>query len=394
MRRLPLLLIPAVLAVAACGAGSSAGEPTGRTAAAAAGVRLVKLGTFAAPAYVAGDPTDARRVFVVEQAGRIRTIDGGAVRATPFLDIRSAVTSGGEQGLLSMAFAPDYATSGRFYVYSTDRDQRERVVEYRRSAHDPARADPASARTVLVMDDPEPNHNGGQLQFGPDGLLYIGTGDGGGGGDRHPYPGNAQNLRSLLGKILRIDPRRSGSRAYAIPRGNPFRTRGGGVRPEIYAYGLRNPWRWSFDRRTGAMVIGDVGQDRYEEVGYRNRGAARGRNFGWRVWEGRSRYTSGQKAAHPVFPQLAHSHARGWCAIIGGYVVRDPALPALAGRYVYGDTCEGHLWQVRLSQKGARGDRTVPGLDRVGPVSTFGEDRRGRVYVATTDGPVYRLAAG
>ena len=397
MRRTLLVLLPVVLVVAACGAGSSSGRPTTAAAApgpavtAASGVRLVKLGTFTSPVYVAGDPTDSARVFVVEQSGRIRTVDNGNVRSTPFLDIRSRVTSGGEQGLLSMAFAPDYAKSGRFYVYHTDKNEDQRVVEYRRDTA--TVADAGSARTVLVINDHEPNHNGGQLQFGRDHLLYIGTGDGGGGGDAHPYPGNAQNLRSLWGKILRIDPIHRGGHAYSIPKGNPFRTRGGGVRKEIYAYGLRNPWRWSFDRKTGDMAIGDVGEHDVEEIDFRRRGTARGANFGWRVWEGKQRFTPGQSARKVIFPIITHDHARGWCAIIGGYVVRDPALPALTGRYVYSDECEGHLWSARLGQHRATSNRRVSGLGRIGAVSSFGEDRRGRVYVATSDGPVYRLAA-
>jgi glucose/arabinose dehydrogenase len=397
MRRSLLLLLPVVLLAAACGAGSSDGTTPTTTAvgttAASSRVKLVKLGTFDSPVYVAGDPTDSGRVFVVEQSGRIRTLDDGTLRATPFLDIRSRVTSGGEQGLLSMAFAPDYAKSGRFYVYYTDKDENQRVVEFKHGANDEL-ASVSSARTLLVIKDHEPNHNGGQLQFGPDKMLYIGTGDGGGGGDQHPYPGNAQNLHSLWGKILRINPKKSGSHAYTIPKGNPFRTRGGGVRHEIYAYGFRNPWRWSFDRRTGDMVIGDVGEHAVEEIDFRKRGTARGKNFGWRVWEGRQRYQVGQHAVGPVvFPQITHNHAQGWCAIIGGYVVRDLALKALTGRYLYSDECEGRIWSAKLTQARATSNAPIAGLGRVGAVSSFGQDRRGRVYVATSDGPVYRLAA-
>lgn len=409
MRRALLLLVPAVFLVAACGAVSSTGTPTTgsvtapprtattsavkATAAGAGGVKLVKVASFDSPVDVVGDPDDANRLFVVEQAGRIRVVDHGKTAATPFLDIRSQVTSGGEQGLLGLVFAPGYAQNGRFYVYFTGKDQKQHVVEYRRATADAADSD--SARPVLVMDDPEPNHNGGDMHFGPDKLLYIGTGDGGGGGDAHGPRGNAQNLKSLLGKLLRIDPRKSGSHAYTIPKGNPFRktARPPGVRPEIYAYGLRNPWRWSFDRKTGDLTIGDVGEHLYEEIDFRKRGTARGANFGWHVWEGRSRFRPAETAKKPVFPLIVKRHDNGWCAIIGGVVVRDPSVPALNGRYVYGDECEGHLWSAKLSQKKATGDKRAI-AKRIGTIVSFGEDAAGHVYLVTYEGAVYRLAKG
>jgi glucose/arabinose dehydrogenase len=286
-----------------------------------------------------------------------------------------------------LAFAPDFAKSGLFYVYYTAGDGAQQVVEYH--AAGPDQADPNSARVVLRMPDPRPNDNGGDLEFGPDGLLYIGTGDG---GDlvNQPPPGNSQDLGSLFGKLLRIDPRAQGSLDYTIPTGNPFLHRAG-ARPEIYSYGLRNPWRFSFDRKTGAIVIGDVGGSRSEEIDYAAKGHARGANYGWRLFEGNLPYEKG--SAHGlVKPVLTHSHSKGWCAISGGYVVRDPSLPALAGRYVYSDLCEGHIWAVRLHSGGAKGDgrlhvRSVPTVD------SFGEDARGRVYVVSHNGPVYRLAA-
>ncbi|HEY8638546.1 MAG TPA: PQQ-dependent sugar dehydrogenase, partial [Solirubrobacteraceae bacterium] len=298
-------------------------------------LRLVSIGRFSAPLYVTAPPGDTRRVFVVEQAGVIRVVRGGKTLGTPFLDIRNRVASGGERGLLSMAFAPDYARSGRFYVDYTDRNGNSRVVEYRRATAD--RANPRSARRVLLQTQPEANHNGGQLQFGPDGLLYIGFGDGGGGNDQHGTRGNAQDLGSLLGKILRIDPRARGRRPYSIPSSNPF-VRRSGARGEIYAYGLRNPWRFSFDRSTGDLTIGDVGQDDVEEVDFARRGRARGVNYGWRPFEGR-RQNFNEPAPGAVFPVITHTHAAGWCSVTGGYVVRDHALGALVGRYVYGDYC-------------------------------------------------------
>ena len=371
---------------------SEARETTRARPTAADGVRLVGIGTFEAPVYVTAPPGDPRRIFVVEQGGTIRVITGGKRRSRPFLDIRNRVIAGGEQGLLSMAFAPDYARTRRFYVNYTDRSGTQSVVEYRRSKSSRDRADASSARRVLRYDDEEANHNGGLVVFGPDDMLYIGTGDGGGANDQHGERGNAQNLDSLLGKLLRIDPRRSGGRPYRVPPSNPFVDRSG-ARPEIYSYGLRNPWRFSFDRRTGDLTIADVGQNAIEEVNFARKGKARGVNYGWRPFEG-TRRNFDEPAPNAVAPVLELSHDDGNCSITGGYVVRDPNLPALAGRYVYGDLCVGRLRSARLSAGSAEGDRAVPGVAKVEQLSSFGEDARGRVYVMSLNGPVYRLAAG
>jgi glucose/arabinose dehydrogenase len=368
-------------------AGAPAATPEATaTPAAARGVRLRKVGEFAAPLYVTAPPGDRARQFVVEQGGRVMVIRRGRKLAAPFLDIRGQVTAGGEQGLLSIAFAPDYAESGRFYVYFTDRARDQRIVEYRRRTAD--RADPGSARLVLRMPDSESNHNGGLLLFGPDDLLYVGTGDGGGGGDRHGRRGNAQDLGSLLGKILRIDPRAGGGRAYQVPGDNPFVGRAG-ARGEIYSYGLRNPWRFSFDRRTGDLAIGDVGQSAWEEIDFVRRGAGRGANFGWRPFEGRARYAQGESAPGHVRPVILRSHRAGNCSITGGVVVRDPALARLRGRYVFGDYCRGRVASARLSPGRARGVRRTS--LRVRDLSSFGEDARGRVYITSLSGPVYRI---
>jgi glucose/arabinose dehydrogenase len=369
-------------------AGEAGADDPDAAGAQARGVRLVPVGRFDQPLYVTSPPGDTRREFVVEQGGRIFVLRGGRRVERPFLDITSQVLSGGEQGLLSMAFAPDYATSRRFYVYFTGRDGRQNVVEYRAATAD--RADPGSARLVLRMDDSEANHNGGLLLFGPDRLLYIGTGDGGGAYDQHGPRGNAQSLGSLLGKILRIDPRPSGGRPYRIPRSNPF-VRRAGARGEVYSYGLRNPWRFSFDRRTQDLSIGDVGQDTIEEIDFVRRGRGRGANFGWRPFEG-DRRVFDEPAPGAIDPVITHTHAAGWCSITGGLVVRDPRLPALAGRYVYGDLCLGRILGAHL-----RAGRRTTGRDlelpRVVGLSSFGEDARGRVYVTSINGPVYRLAA-
>jgi glucose/arabinose dehydrogenase len=397
------------VSVSGCGSGDTrAGEPpereptvsmvqtsqasTPRARPAQTGVRLMRVGQFTAPLYVTAPPGDRRRVFVVEQGGTIRVVRGGRRLARPFLDIRGIVRSGGEQGLLSMAFAPDYERTRRFYVNFTDRSGVQRVVEYRRSRASRDRAVRTGARTVLRYDDLEANHNGGLVKFGPDRLLYIGTGDGGGANDQHGARGNAQDLGNLLGKILRIDPRRSGGRAYTVPSDNPFARRAG-ARREIYSYGLRNPWRFSFDRSTGDLAIGDVGQNAIEEIDFARRGEARGANYGWRPFEGRRRNFDEPAPGH-VPPVLELRHDAGNCSVTGGYVVRDRALPALFGRYVYGDLCRGQLRAARLAPGSASGDAAVPGVAKVEQLASFGEDARGRVYVVSLAGPVYRLAAG
>ena len=384
---LVLALAVAVLAlgvVFARGGEAAAGDP-----------QLALVGRFSSPVYLTAPTGDRDRLFVVEQAGRIRISRGGRTLATPFLDIRSLVAAGGERGLLSMAFPPDYATSRLLYVYYTARNGAITVAEYRTSANADV-ADANTRRTVLSIAHSRSNHNGGQLQFGPDSFLYVGTGDGGGGGDPDR---NGQNLGALLGKILRLDPRAAGGAAYTVPPSNPF-VGVPGARGEIWSYGLRNPWRFSFDRETGDLTIGDVGQGSWEEIDFVAAGAGRGRgaNFGWSCFEGRHAYTpnSSEAACNPVRspyvpPVWEYSHSRG-CSISGGYVVRDPTtIAALNGRYVYGDYCNKPLWSVLLRTPDAQGDRRV-GL-AVPSLTSFGEDACGRVYALSGDGPVYRLQA-
>jgi glucose/arabinose dehydrogenase len=366
------------------GAGGAADAADDTTQKAQRGVRLARIGSFRSPVYVTAPPGDERRVFVVEQTGRIVVLQGGKRVRRPFLDISGDVTAGGEQGLLSMAFAPDYARTRRFYVYFTARNGDNVVQEFRRSRRSANRADRSSRRLVMRMQDPYPNHNGGLLLFGPDRYLYIGTGDGGSAGD----PENrAQNLDSLLGKLLRIDPRRRGGSRYRSPRSNPFVGRSG--RNELYAYGLRNPWRYSFDRRTGDLYIGDVGQGEVEEIDYARRGEARGRNYGWSCFEGRRRFDGSRSCPGATPPVLDYGRSGGECSVTGGVVVRDTGLPDLAGRYVYGDFCAGGVRSFRISGGRAEDDRST-GL-RVASLSSFGEDARGRVYATSLDGPVYRL---
>jgi glucose/arabinose dehydrogenase len=283
-----------------------------------------------------------------------------------------------------MAFAPDYASSGLFYVYFTDRSGDIHIQEFKRSSAD--RAARGSARNLLTIDHREfGNHDGGQLQFGPDKYLYAGIGDGGGAGDPHSH---GQSLGTHLAKLLRIDPRHG--RPYSV-KGNPFVGRAGALK-EIWAYGLRNPWRFSFDRATGDLVIADVGQDSEEEVDFARRGSGRGANYGWNVFEGRRRFRGGS-APGAVSPRLTHSHSAGYCSITGGYVVRDRSLGSLYGRYVYGDFCKTGIRSVKLGRNGgASGDRGVPGVS-VQQLVSFGEDARGRFYVVSLGGPVYRLVA-
>ncbi len=322
---------------------------------------------------------------------------GGATLPTPFLDITSLVSAGGERGLLSLAFSPDYSASGRFYVYYTARNPSGAVtIDEFHVSGDADVANAGSRRNVLSIAHPRSNHNGGQLQFGPDGYLYIGTGDGGGGGD----PDRAgQRLDTLLGKLLRIDPRPGpGGVPYTVPAGNPFAGQAG-ARPEIWSYGLRNPWRFSFDRQTGDLTIADVGQNQWEEIDLAPAatGDGRGWNFGWSCWEGRHTYeaNAGNPECSPlpanhVPPVSEYPHSRG-CSISGGYVVRDQTLPALAGRYVYGDYCDSPLWSTRLQTPDAQDDRRL-GLS-LASLTSFGEDACGRVYAVSQSGPVYRLQA-
>jgi glucose/arabinose dehydrogenase len=365
--------------------GEAQGGRLSETANRPAGLQLIRVGSFHVPVHVTAPPGDHSRLMIVEREGRIRVVRDGKPLRRPFLDIRRRVRQANhEQGLLSLAFAPDYAQSRLFYVYYTDRAGDQRVVEYRASTEQLAAK--RSARLVLRIADDHPTHNGGQLAFGPDGLLYIGTGDGGGVGDPR---GNAQDLGSLWGKILRIDPRARRGRAYSIPADNPFRSRSG-ARREVYAYGLRNPWRFTFDRNTGDLAIGDVGQNRWEEINFVRRGRGRGANFGWRPFEGRTRFTAGESAPGHVEPVLVRSHTRGYCAIVGGVVVRDPQLP-LEGRYIFGDLCRNRLTTARLTPNRAYQQRATS--LKVSNVTSFGEDALGRVYVTSLNGRVYRIAA-
>lgn len=328
----------------------------------------------------AGDASG--RLFVVERSGTIRIIKNGSIIATPFLDLTSAVRStGGEQGLLGLAFPPGFGTSGRFYVnYTRTFGIGDTVVARHVLTANPDVANPAG-ETLLTVVQPFANHNGGQLAFGPDGMLYIALGDGGSGGDPS---GNAQNLSTHLGKILRIDVE-SGTAPYAIPTGNPFNN-------EIWAYGLRNPWRFSFDRVTGDLFIADVGQGLFEEVNFQPAGSPGGENYGWNIMEGLHCFNSATcNRAGLVLPVVEYGHEGGNCSVTGGFVYRGHQYPALRGIYLYADFCSGRIWGLRHT--GAGWENSLL-LDTDLLISTFGEDEQGNLYLADFGGGgIYKVDA-
>jgi len=339
-------------------------------------------GGFVLPVHVthAGDGTE--RIFVVEQEGRIRILAGGVVLPAPFLDLASLVpprlVAGGEQGLLSVAFPPGFAAKRYFYVnYTRSPDGATVVARYRVSIGDANVADPASEEIVLNVSQPFANHNGGQLAFGPDGYLYIGMGDGGSGGD--PL-NNGQSPGTLLGKLLRIDVE-SGTAPYAVPLDNPF-VGVAGVRPEIWALGLRNPWRFTFDRGTGDLYLGDVGQNAFEEVDFQPAGSPGGQNYGWNIMEGDSCYPPGTAGCNRTglsLPVFVYDHSLG-CSVTGGHVYRGSAIPSLRGVYLFGDLCSGRIWGIR--KNGAAWDNAVLADSTTLTITTFGEDESGNIYVA------------
>ena len=383
-----LLTAVALTAITACGDSDEQAAPVppqtseserSRVGDGSGGVSLRKLGEFEQPLYVVQAP-GSEDLYVVEKPGRVQLLRGGSGQPAQALDISHEVSDQGEQGLLSIAFAPD-AGSRLLYAYFTDSAGDQRIVEYRLA--EDGTIEEASRRELLKMDDSASNHNGGLMLFGPDGLLYVGTGDGG----RSEDAPNGQDLGLLLGKILRIDPVPSGGSAYGVPEDNPFAGRKG-ARGEVFAYGLRNPWRFSFDRETGDLLIGDVGGSMLEEVDLLTPEQAPGANLGWPAFEGTERLDEDLPAPGHVEPVLTYPTERG-CSITGGYVVRDPGLPTLLGRYLYGDYCSGELRSFEPARGRARGDRplglNVPGL------SSFGEDSEGRIYATSLEGPVFQL---
>jgi len=359
--------------IAPGGAASATTTSAAARAAAAAppAVKLHKLPqTFKRPVYLTAAPGDTTRLFVVEKGGTIRIVKDGAKLSAPFLDIRAKVSTGTEQGLLSMAFAPDYATSGFFYVDYTNTSGTTRVVRYKVSGN-PDVADAGSAHVVLSVHQPYANHNGGQLQFGPDGRLYVGLGDGGSEGDPNHY---GQNRSTLLAKILRLN-------VNVSP-----------VRVQKYAMGLRNPWRFSFDSKTGALWIGDVGQDRWEEIDYLRPGAPAGANFGWSAYEGTHVYNSAIAArvhkSSLTWPVAQYSHSVG-DVVTGGYVYRGSAIPGLRGWYLFADFATARLW---AKHGPGGGMRRLPGADgKVAQISSFGQDADGELYLVSLAGSISKI---
>ncbi len=348
--------------------------------------RLTQIGTFERPVFVTSPPGDAHDVFVVEQAGTIRVIHDGVLLPQPFLDITDEVHVTNEPGLLSLAFAPDWATSRLAYVFYNQRKGNgdTRIAELHSFAANPLVADRTSLRTVVEVIKPWENHNGGMMQFGPDGYLYASIGDGDSGVLNKPGA-FGQTLDDLLGSIIRIDPR--GGSPYAIPPGNPF-VGVAGARPELWAYGLRNPWRFWIDAQTGDMLIGDVGFGEREELDVIPSGTS-GQNFGWPCLEGTLPLDATVHCDKPVPPILENYHGGGYCSIIAGVVVHDPRLPDLAGRLLIGDYCAGEIEAVKV-EGGQVVDRDTLGLT-VPSMSSFGVDALGQVYVTSTLGQVYRL---
>ncbi|MFP5247840.1 MAG: PQQ-dependent sugar dehydrogenase [Thermoanaerobaculia bacterium] len=337
---------------------------------------------FALPVSIthAGD----HRLFVTQQGGLVRIVEGARILPEPFLDLRSLVSTGGERGLLSIAFHPQYAQNGFFFVNYTD-TRGDTVIARYRVSNDPNRADPNSRQILLMIDQPFANHNGGQLQFGPDGYLYIGMGDGGSGGDPNNH---AQDPAELLGKMLRID---ADTAPYSIPPSNPFLNQPN-TRPEIWALGLRNPWRFSFDRLTGDLWIADVGQGLWEEIDFQPATSIGGENYGWRRMEGTHCFSPNTncQTGTLILPVIEYDHSDGACSVTGGYVYRDSRNRRLTGMYIYGDFCNGKIWGSTRSASGAITTHDL--FDATFLISTFGEDIEGELYVADWQGGVlYRI---
>lgn len=340
---------------------------------------------FVQPTSIVEPPDGSGRLFVTEQTGTIRIIDHGQVIITPFLDIKSKLTSkDSEQGLLDIAFHPKYASNGLFFITYTNPDGNPMLVRYHISADNPNIADPSSAKVLLTIPHPYTNHNGGQLQFGPEGYLYYGMGDGGSGGDPQE---NGQNKSVLLASMMRLDVDHGDP--YAIPPDNPYIS-DKNARPELWAKGLRNPWRFSFDQQTGDLYIADVGEKLYEEVDFQPANSKGGENYGWNLYESNHSYKGGDQNGL-VFPIAEYEHLTGGCAIIGGYVYRGKTLPALVGTYIYGDYCRGTMWSLRrdLTGKWVSQPFMASGLT----LTTFGQSSDGELYVADFNGTVYKLIA-
>jgi glucose/arabinose dehydrogenase len=353
----------------------------------AVSLELVVQG-LSAPIFLTAAPGDLDRLFVVEQGGRVRIVEDGTVAEPPFLDIEDLVSGGGEQGLLGLAFHPQYAANGFFYVNYTDTLGHTQIVRYSVSA-DPGRADAGSALPILTVQQPYENHNGGMIAFGPsDGMLYVGMGDGGSGGDPQ---GHGQNRMTLLGDMLRLDV--DGGTPYAIPADNPY-AGSLSVANEIWASGLRNPWRFSFDRETGELYIGDVGQNAWEEISFQPASSDGGENYGWAVMEGAHCYPMSAACSNSglTLPVHEYPHSEG-CTVIGGYVYRGSDFHALQGRYFFADLCSSWLRSFAVFNGEPRGFQDHTATASVSSVVSFGEDARGELYVVSHGGSIRRIVS-
>jgi glucose/arabinose dehydrogenase len=368
--------------ISACSGSSPAGPPGGT------GARLQEvISGLSFPLYLTAPAGDLARLFIVEKTGGIRIVKDGILLPDPFLDLSAQVSSGSEQGLLGLAFDPDYATTGMFVVHYTDLAGNTTLSRLSVSA-DPDRADPASEQVILTASQPFDNHNGGQVAFGPDGFLYLGLGDGGSGGDP---TGRGQDRSDFLGSILRIDVR-AGS-PYTVPADNPFVAEPT-ARPEVWSYGLRNPWRFSFDRANGDLYIADVGQSQSEEIDVSSaaEGGGKGLNYGWNIMEGAGCFGgTGCDQTGLTLPVLEYDHSQGACSITGGYVYRGTALPALQGHYFYADFCQGWVRSFRYLGGAATEETTWPTLSSGASVTSFGEDAAGELYILEAGGRVFRI---
>lgn len=388
--RASLVAVAAILAATACSPSlTPTSRPSGSQTPVTVDVKVAVEG-LVAPLDVTNAGDGSGRLFIAEQAGRIRVVKGETLVERPFLDITGRIASGGERGLLGLAFHPDYPADPRFFVDYTDRAGNTVIAQFRVSASDPDVADPDSETILLHIDQPFANHNGGAVEFGPDGMLYIGMGDGGSGGDPQ---GNGQRLDTLLAKILRIDVDGGGSDApYAVPPDNPF-VGVAGARPEIWLTGLRNPWRIRLDRATGDLWIGDVGQSRWEEIDVARAGV-KGLNYGWNRMEGSHCFTSfeGCDQAGLTLPIAEYGHGDGSCAVIGGVVVRDPRQGRLDGSYLFSDSCSSNLWL--MDPRGDERKEAVIVAKPGGSVSSFGEGEDRSVYAtALSSGQLLRITS-
>lgn len=373
-----------LLILAGCSSSTDSTDPTPIPAEFKLRLQQVATG-LSSPVYVTS-PAGDNRIFIVEQQGRIKIIDNGQLIAAPFLDITARVLGGGERGLLSVAFHPQYRTNGFFYVYFTGSAGEIRIERYTVSTNANV-ANPSSAKVILTVPHPRSNHNGGLAMFGPDGMLYLGLGDGGGGGDPDR---NGQNPNTLLGALLRIDV--NAADPYGIPAGNPFVGRTD-AKPEIWAIGLRNPWRFSFDRQAGLLYIADVGQVLWEEVNVVS--ATRpGVNYGWNIMEASSCYNATTCNRQGLeLPAFEYGHGDGSCSVTGGFVYRGAALPEIAGHYFYSDYCRSVIRSFNY-QNVAVTDSRVWDIPQVGSIASFGEDAAGELYVTSAAGQVYKFVRG